>query len=173
LIAIQTLISFRDDDFTARVVHNEHEVCILSESGFELVCDFGSDVPGAPAVHKNSIYHNSKYGVWNVASPNPPLVVDATNNWWGHWSGPHHATSWLYLGKPYGPHLGTGDSVTDYVLYDAWVNPAAVGGEWAPITLQTLTPINAVQLLAPWIALALIAAASTVAAYRRLFKKHW
>jgi len=208
---------------------------------------FGSDVPGAPAVHQNSIYHNSNYGVWNVASPSPPLVVDATNNWWGDATGPHHATSWLYMGHPYGPHLGLGDSVTDYVLYDPWLvpltvvsaydspNPAvgtemytygttitasvtspvridgfevctgwtgtgsvpasgtgtsvtftitqtstitwnwysSVGGQWAPITMQALAPTGTLTLLAPWIALGLVAAASAIATSRRLLKKHW
>jgi hypothetical protein len=51
--------------------------------------------------------------------------------------------------------------------------PPSVGGEWAPITLQVMSPISAVQLVATWIALALIAAASAFAAYRRWFKKHW
>lgn len=120
---------------------------------------FGSDASAAPAVHNNNIYHNTDFGVWNVASPNPPLVVDATNNWWGDATGPHHTTSWLYLGNPYGPHLGSGDSVTDYVLYDQWLStswppPAAVGGEWVPInTLQML-----VQLIGYTVAMSAIAA---------------
>jgi hypothetical protein len=49
----------------------------------------------------------------------------------------------------------------------------SVGGEWTPITMQALTPTSALPLLAPWIALALIAAASAVAAYKRLLRKHW
>lgn len=49
----------------------------------------------------------------------------------------------------------------------------SVGGEWSPITMQVMSPIDAVQLVATWIALALIAAASAFAAYRRWFKKHW
>jgi hypothetical protein len=207
---------------------------------------FGSDVPGAPEVHQNNIYHNSNYGVWNVNSPSPPLVVDATSNWWGDGTGPHHATSWLYLGNPYGPHLGLGDSVTNYVLYDPWLvpltvvsaydspNPSgttmytkgttvtasvtspagnefctgwtgtgstppsgatrtvtftitqastitwnwayaailgpSVGGKWAPITMQTLTTMNALSFV-PWIILGLMAAASALFAYRRIFRK--
>ncbi|MGA3192628.1 MAG: hypothetical protein ABSD73_08990 [Candidatus Bathyarchaeia archaeon] len=49
----------------------------------------------------------------------------------------------------------------------------AVGGEWAPITMQALSPIGTLQLMAPWIALGLFAAASAIAASRRLFKKRW
>lgn len=48
-----------------------------------------------------------------------------------------------------------------------------VGGEWTPITMQTITPMNTLQLLGPWIALTLIAVAAAVATYRRLLKKHW
>jgi hypothetical protein len=54
-----------------------------------------------------------------------------------------------------------------------WASPPSVGGEWAPITFQVMSPINAVQLVATWIALSLIAAASAFAVYRRWFKKHW
>jgi uncharacterized repeat protein (TIGR02543 family) len=52
-----------------------------------------------------------------------------------------------------------------------YVNPS-IGGEWAPITLQALSPMNALQL-APWIALTLVAAASAIFAHRRLLKKRW
>jgi integrase len=34
------LISFEDDEYTARVAHSEKEVCELVEAGFEYVCDF-------------------------------------------------------------------------------------------------------------------------------------
>jgi hypothetical protein len=50
---------------------------------------------------------------------------------------------------------------------------ARVGGEWFPATtLPTLAPSNVLQLLAPWIVLAFVAA-SVFAAYRKLFKKRW
>jgi hypothetical protein len=54
------------------------------------------------------------------------------------------------------------------------VSPASmpVGGVWAPITLQVLNPMNMLQLVGPWIALALIATATAIATYRRLLKKH-
>lgn len=125
---------------------------------------FGSDAPAPTAVHNNNIYGNTDFGVWNVASPSPPLVVDATNNWWGDATGPLHATSWLYLGNPYGPHFGSGDSVSDYVLYDPWLTaswPPPVGGEWAPI--------GVLQLLTPWTSLAsIIAITTSFVCFRRL-----
>jgi hypothetical protein len=33
------LISFKDDEFTAKVAHSEQKVCQLLEAGFEFVCD--------------------------------------------------------------------------------------------------------------------------------------
>ena len=37
------LISFKDDEFTAKVAHSEQEVCKLLEAGFEYVCDYGDN----------------------------------------------------------------------------------------------------------------------------------
>jgi PKD repeat protein len=48
-----------------------------------------------------------------------------------------------------------GGSSTIYV--DLIVSGVSVGGEWIPITMQTLTPSNTHQMLAPWITLASLA----------------
>jgi hypothetical protein len=37
------LIGFKDDEFSARVAHNEDEACQLIETGFEHVCDFNGN----------------------------------------------------------------------------------------------------------------------------------
>jgi len=37
------LISFKDEDFTAKVAHSEEEACQLIETGFEFVCDFNGN----------------------------------------------------------------------------------------------------------------------------------
>jgi len=37
------LVSFEDDEFTARVAHSEKEACELVEAGFEYVCDFNGN----------------------------------------------------------------------------------------------------------------------------------
>jgi hypothetical protein len=37
------LISFKYDEFTAKVAHSEQEVCQLLEAGFEYVCDYGDN----------------------------------------------------------------------------------------------------------------------------------
>jgi hypothetical protein len=52
-----------------------------------------------------------------------------------------------------------------------YIDPS-IGGEWAPITLQALSPMNVLQLMAPWIAIALMVAASAVATHRRFIRKH-
>lgn len=37
------LVDFKEDDYIARIAHSEQETCQLIESGFEFVCDFGSN----------------------------------------------------------------------------------------------------------------------------------
>ena len=37
------LVTFKDDDFTARVAHSEKEAGQFIEAGFEFVCDFGGN----------------------------------------------------------------------------------------------------------------------------------
>jgi integrase len=37
------LVTFKEDEFTARVAHSEKESCQLIESGFDFVCDFGDN----------------------------------------------------------------------------------------------------------------------------------
>jgi len=37
------LINFKDDDYIAKVVHSEQEVCQLLEAGFEYVCDYDAN----------------------------------------------------------------------------------------------------------------------------------
>ncbi len=71
----------------------------------------------------NNIYNNREYGV--IQDPDYAgnnVTFDARYNWWGDATGPYHETSWLYMGQPYGPHYGLGDDVSDYVLYDPWLD---------------------------------------------------
>jgi hypothetical protein len=71
----------------------------------------------------NSIYDNGD-GVWsNTATP-----VDARNCWWGHHTGPFHATL---------NTAGQGNAVSDNVLFDPWTGMAALSFDPAasgPIT---------------------------------------
>ena len=76
-----------------------------------------------------------------------------------------------YIGSASSKSVTMNNPITETANWIYSVDPS-VGGEWTPITMQTLSPVNTLQLLAPWVALALIAVVSAVAAYKRLLKKH-
>jgi hypothetical protein len=82
----------------------------------------------------NNILGNSQYGIFNIAGG---AIIDARNNWWGQASGPAHSSN----------PGGTGDAVSDYVLFDPWLKwsacgPPPVGGEWLPTSkLQLFVPL--------------------------------
>jgi hypothetical protein len=61
-----------------------------------------------PDVLNNAIYDNQDYGLYNEDTLHP---VTATGNWWGHSSGPYHATN----------ASGQGNPVSDYVDFDPWL----------------------------------------------------
>jgi hypothetical protein len=108
---------------------------------------YGIEVVANPLsyAHYNNIYNNREYGV--IQDPDYAgnnATFDATYNWWGHNTGPYHATSWMHMGSPYGPHYGLGDNVSDYVLYDPWLEyywPAP------PPTIKVEPPISQMQML--------------------------
>ena len=37
------LVTFKDDDFSARIAHSEKEACELIEAGFDFVCEFNEN----------------------------------------------------------------------------------------------------------------------------------
>jgi parallel beta-helix repeat protein len=61
---------------------------------------------GTNTINYNNIFQNTGFGVRSFDS----VPLDATNNWWGHRSGPTHS------GNP----GGRGDVVSDNVDYDPW-----------------------------------------------------
>jgi len=61
-------------------------------------------------VHGNQISGSRLYGI--DASKNSGRIVNATDNDWGHPSGPYHSTKNQY---------GEGDNVTDNVDFDPWI----------------------------------------------------
>ena len=63
------------------------------------------------SAHYNEIVDNAKYGIFNYAK----VTVDATCNWWGDNSGPSGA----------GP--GTGDYVSENVIYSPWIGDLVIG----------------------------------------------
>lgn len=64
-------------------------------------------------IHNSKIYQNIDYGIYNELSN--PGTADATNNWWGNDSGPRHPSN----------SEGTGDRVTDNVLFNPWIGKSA------------------------------------------------
>lgn len=77
------------------------------------------------AVHYTSITGHTIGGGVNNRNTVSTAIVDATLNWWGDASGPYHSTSWTYDSTTIGPNPGSGDGVTDYVLYDPWLSVPA------------------------------------------------
>lgn len=83
-------------------------------------------------------------------------ALAAMSNWWDAGDGPNHATSWLYLGNPYGPHPGSGDPVSDYVLYDGYLTSqpvcAVCPGQPTPIELSSFEAVEVDgEVLIAWI----------------------
>jgi parallel beta-helix repeat protein len=67
-------------------------------------------------IHYNSIYNNAKFGVKNKDSS---ILINATYNWWGNCTGPYDPSDDRINGGWYNPN-GTGDNVSDYVMYKPW-----------------------------------------------------
>jgi hypothetical protein len=86
---------------------------ILSNDYGLLIKDYNLSDAYQPTVaaQNNDIMSNSIYGAWaNVA-------VNAEQNWWGSASGPYHSTN----------PTGTGNAVSDNVLFDPWTGVPTVG----------------------------------------------
>jgi hypothetical protein len=104
----------------------------------------------------NNIYGNRDYGVFKAYSP----PVDATGNWWGAPDGPSGV----------GP--GSGDAVSENVIYASWLPVefqycAECGGTPPPVG-GVAYPVNKLALMAPWIAsIAAIVAGATIIWRRR------
>ena len=70
------------------------------------------------ALTGNSFINNSSVGVTNTMQK----IVDATGNWWGSATGPSALPATIYsnnggLGTP----TGTGDAISDYLIYDPYL----------------------------------------------------
>lgn len=78
-----------------------------------------------PTINFSDIYNNANYGVKNV---NMAFDIDATNNWWGSNTGPTHS------GNP----GGTGDEVTDAVIYEPWLTSGATNPIMGDVSLNGL-----------------------------------
>lgn len=85
--------------------------------------------------HYNLIYKNSEFGI--NASGNSGYSINATHNYWGHFSGPYHPTK--------NPH-GRGDQVSDYVDFTPWHTGNFVSSTASPGGNGSLAhPYNKIQ----------------------------
>jgi len=81
---------------------------------------------------------NSSYGVLN----NNSADVDARGNWWGHASGPFHATL--------NPD-GTGDPVSDGVLFEPWRTSPSMVGILSPLRSGTIVVGDTLRFLGSYL----------------------
>ena len=91
------------------------QLWISGEGGTSI--DWGGDTPASPQVHFNEIYGNSDFGAISTNIAGTPMVMDATNNWWGHPGGPLRLNpddEWA------GPK--TADRVSRNVDYHPWLH---------------------------------------------------
>ena len=97
----------------------------LANNNVGVYCSAGVSLIGGSAANGNNIFQNSAYGVQNLSSGVP---VDASYNWWGSASGPHHATT-----NP----SGTGDKVSDFVNFGNFLGDPATS-----IAIGAFTPAS-------------------------------
>ena len=81
----------------------------ISGCNHGIIVGYGAHETSVVVAHYNNLTGNDS-GVTSIG-PQIPLV-DATNNWWGHSSGPIHVGT-----NP----LGTGNAVSDDVDYEPWL----------------------------------------------------
>ena len=100
--------------------------CVISyNNGAGIFCRVGGD----PIIHYNNII-NTGYGVFNA---DPSVMVDAKHNWWGHDSGPYHATA-----NP----SGQGSAVSDYVDFDPWLTSPGIEEFNIPIPVRLFLQVS-------------------------------
>jgi len=83
-------------------------------------------------IHYNNISNNVAYGVYNK-NIGSAYIVNATLNFWGDKSGPHHPTL--------NPN-GKGDKVSNNVMFDPWLGEE----ESPPPTIKIIRPGNYIYL---------------------------
>jgi hypothetical protein len=101
---------YGDDNVTAVVDSNTVSGFGTGIGFFLCETDCGAGLFNSMDSHYNEITGNTMGMSSNVSA----LMVDARNNWWGHTSGPYHPTS---------NSTGQGDEVSDYILFDPWIQP--------------------------------------------------
>jgi len=90
------------------ITGNNNGVFVNSEKG---------DLPSGNSITYNNIAGNIHYGVLSTL-PDTELSINATNNWWGHASGPSGPGGRT---NPDDVVIGKGDAVSDNVEWDPWL----------------------------------------------------
>ena len=90
---------------------------------------FGSSNVGTNVqAHNNNFYLSNNAGINNYYSDyGSAQVIDATDNWWGHVTGPYDDSDDRATGGWYNP-LGQGVPVSDKVKYEPWQEQEGDGG---------------------------------------------
>jgi len=73
------------------------------------------------------IHQNGELGI--SATNNMNLSNDASNNWWGHDSGPYH---------PETNPSGMGDNVSNFIIYDPWIGKGGAGPILPDLTITAM-----------------------------------
>ena len=104
------------------------QLWISGEGGTTI--DWGSEAIQSPQVHNNEIYNNG-HGAISSNITGTPMIMDATNNWWGDNSGPSGGVPDPVTGKIAN---GSGDKVSANVHFDPWTTRG--GGAPKPLTSE-------------------------------------
>ncbi len=137
-------IGLEGDTPNAIVTGNEISGLVDHKTPSDAVGVFFEANPSAGTVTvQNNRFATSVY--WGVANGVTGTIVDASNNWWGHPSGPNHSTSWTYAGADYGPHQGLGAHVGNYVLYKPYITTSfEIQAQAGPS--GSISPVGAVSV---------------------------
>lgn len=108
---------------------------VLTASNLEFANNgYGVISEGGTLHINNSSLHGNTWAMYN----NSATIIDATNNWWGAFGGPTHATN----------PFGTGDKVSDNVDYGNWLT----ADPNAPVTPTCTTNCYSNVLFLPGVA---------------------
>ncbi len=119
MYSMGTIIRYND------VLNNDEGIAVMA-----IDYSWEHSTPSGTEIHSNNIVGNINYGVksglWGSHTGNVLAEeVNATNNWWGHASGPGGEFGRT---NPAGKIIGKGDAVSENVEWDPWLRkPVGIG----------------------------------------------
>lgn len=109
-----------------------------ANQGGGIFCTGWGTSPPLPSIMHNDIIQNHHHAIYNA---NTNTIVDAEENWWGHFTGPFHPI--LNPG-------GLGDSVGDFIDFDPWLtDPVGVTEEHHYVDISKQKTIGATIISGP------------------------